>query len=106
MNLAHVLEVVGEISRATPEPVRNALAGVEMVVCRKPFGGMPADVRGMYQGDFTNDTDDELVCDPPVGCIFLVADNLVDKDDARAVLLHEIGHALGLDEHEVAGLGL
>lgn len=107
MNLRHLYEVVAEIGANTPEPIRAALASVDVVICLKPFGSMPSDIRGMYDGDFSSSTDDEGENhEPPVGTIYLVAANLADKADARTVFLHEIGHALGLDEHEVAGLGL
>lgn len=108
MNIAHVFDVVAEVASMTPLPIASALSDVEVVVCRYPWKahGMTDDARGMYEGTFPSETDDELVIDPPVGVIFLVAENLQDKADARAVLLHEMAHALGLDETEVAGLGL
>ena len=102
------MAAVNEVARATPVPVALALKDVEVIICVTPWkeAGMPDDVRGMYVGDFSSGIDDEIVEDPPVGTIYLVASNLTDKDEARNVLLHEIGHALGLDETEVAGLGL
>jgi len=108
MNVAHVIEVLREVAAATPEPVAAALSDVEVVVCKSPWKkiGMTDDARGMYFGTFETSSDDELEIEKPEGVIYLVADNLTDKDDARAVLLHEMAHALGLDEHEVAGLGL
>lgn len=108
MNVAHVCEVVSEVAAATPVPVRMAIANVDVIVLAKPWKeiGMLDDSRGMYEGTFSSGADDELVQEPPLGTIYLVASNLTDKDDARAVLLHEMAHALGLDETEVAGLGL
>lgn len=108
MNIRHVFDVISEVAMATPLPIAEALADVEVVVCRYPWKahGMTDDARGMYEGTFPSEADDELVIEAPVGVIFLVAENLQDKADARTVLLHEMAHALGLDEPEVAGLGL
>jgi len=108
MNLAHVAEVVADVAQATPQPVALALARVEVVVLRSPWKevGMTDDARGLYEGTFPSSSDDELAQDPPEGTIYLVADNLQNKVDAKDVLLHEMAHALGLDETEVAGLGL
>jgi predicted Zn-dependent protease with MMP-like domain len=108
MNVEHVMEVVGEVAQATPVPIRLALHDVDVIVCRAPWKeiGMTDDSRGMYEGTFPSESDDELEIERPEGTIYLVADNLVDKADARTVLLHEMAHALGLDETEVAGLGL
>jgi predicted Zn-dependent protease with MMP-like domain len=108
MNVSHVMEVVEEIAKATPLPIARALENVEVIVCRFPRkeAGMTDDARGMYEGTFPSESDDELEQEPPEGRILLVASNLRDKQDARDVLLHEMAHALGLDETEVAGLGL
>jgi hypothetical protein len=108
MNVAHVIEVCDEVARATPDPIARALVEVEVVVLKSPWKkiGMTDDARGMYEGTFDGSTDDEIEQEKPEGTIYLVADNLADKADARTVLLHEMAHALGLDEHEVAGLGL
>jgi predicted Zn-dependent protease with MMP-like domain len=108
MNVAHVAKVVMEVAASTPPPVARALALVEVVVLSAPWkeGGMADDVRGMYEGTFPSESDDELGGEPPEGRIFLVASNLADSGEARDVLLHEMAHALGLDETEVSGLGL
>lgn len=108
MNIEHVIQVVREVSDATPDAVRACMQKVDVVVLLTPWKeiGMPDDVRGMYEGTFPSEVDDELEIEPPEGTIYLVCDNLQDKADARAVLLHEMAHALGLDETEVAGLGL
>ncbi len=108
MNVAHVVQVVLEVADGTPEPIAEALLLVQVLVVSKAWkpSNIPDDARGMYEGTFPSGMDDELVMEPPEGRIFLVADNLQDKDDARTVLLHEMAHALGLDETEVAGLGL
>lgn len=76
----------------------------------------PPGVRGVFLGRQAATVDgaeiDEALIDdaaalvPPRGFVFLVAENLADADDVRATLLHEIGHALGLDESQVAELGL
>lgn len=43
---------------------------------------------------------------PARGVIVLVAPNLASPDEAWIALAHETGHALGMDEDEVAELGL
>lgn len=108
MNIEHVFEVVQEIAKATPQPIRWAMEKIEVTILLSPWKdiGMTDDARGMYEGTFPSGSDDEIEQERPEGTIYLVAANLTDKADARTVLLHEMAHALGLDETEVAGLGL
>jgi len=63
---------------------------------------------GMYLGTTIEgfDQDDSADADKPVGSVYLNAGQLPDEASVITVLLHEIGHALGLDEEEVADLGL
>ena len=60
----------------------------------------------MFVGEFPDSVDEDQPSDPPHGVIFLVATNITNKNEAMQVLMHEVGHALGLDEQEVAALDL
>jgi predicted Zn-dependent protease with MMP-like domain len=112
MNIEHVQEVVLEIAEGTPEQVAEVLYDVQVLVTRNTewwageLTDIASDAKGVYLGTFPAETDDEVVIERPRGMILLVADNIANKDECRQVFLHEIGHALGLDEHEVAALGL
>lgn len=72
---------------------------------------VPADTKGLFIGDpmereeSEEDAEEETIIDPS-GVIVLIANNLASKDEVVLVLMHEIGHALGLDEAEVKALGL
>lgn len=72
---------------------------------------LPADTKGCFIGE-PLETEDAEGDDPPEvkydaeGTIVFCASNIADKDEAVLVFLHEVGHALGLDEDEVKELGL
>jgi hypothetical protein len=108
-----VTEVVGELLGAMPEDVAAAMSGTETRVVAAGGElaalGAAADVRGMFAGAQAVLPDEDDPADPgvkPTGYIFLVAANLRHPDDVRRTWLHEVGHALGLDEAEVSELGL
>ncbi len=75
---------------------------------------IPSDCKGLFLGeamehedeDGEGDNTDTETVSLPEGFIILVASNLADEKEAALVLLHEVGHALGLDEAGVAALGL
>lgn len=71
---------------------------------------IPVDAKGIFFGDSaeTVETDDETTetIECAAGAIVMIACNLADVDEVDLVLLHEIGHALGLDEAAVDALGL
>lgn len=69
---------------------------------------IPQDFRAVFLGtpvDPGADLDDEDTAGP-TGVIVLNAAMLRDEDDVLDTLLHEIGHALGYDEDEIAALEL
>jgi predicted Zn-dependent protease with MMP-like domain len=67
----------------------------------------PHDAQGVYVGTVLEGVDeDEDKVPGPAGTVYLFATNLADVDDVHLALWHELGHALGLDEDEVEGLGL
>lgn len=75
---------------------------------------LPEDTRGVFVGfPLSKESDDEGAEDGPAeefsdpdGFILLVASNIVDAETAKVVVMHEIAHALGMDEPTVDGLGL
>jgi predicted Zn-dependent protease with MMP-like domain len=72
---------------------------------RAVFMGHPLETRGDEYDPDAADPDSE----PPArvrGAIVLNASLLRDQEDVMYTLLHEIGHALGYSEDEVAALGL
>jgi len=72
--------------------------------------GLPEDFRGVYDGTTIEGVDEDAGEDapapPPTGTIYLNAANLRTPEDVSVTLYHEVGHALGLDEDEVAALNL
>jgi predicted Zn-dependent protease with MMP-like domain len=74
---------------------------------------LAADCKGCFLGDPMEKTDDQdpdaeesdVVYDPE-GYMVFCACNIENEDAAVLIFLHELGHALGLDEDEVKELGL
>lgn len=94
-----------------PRPITDALDDIEIAiidtVADAPDLELEPDARGCFFGYETQGEDDaDEEGKPPVGVIVLVASALVDDEDVQKTLFHEIGHAVGLSEEEVADLGL
>ena len=100
-----------EVARL-PAPIQQALAQVTLHVleaaprswdetARACFVGWP----GVTQEDI-DENDEGQEEDPPVGKIFMVASRYASADEVRFDLLHEIGHAVGFDETDLALMGL
>jgi predicted Zn-dependent protease with MMP-like domain len=103
---AEVNRVLDELTDETNE----ALDGVEFAIFDGPADpdvrhlNLPADVEGVYEGIAShplNPSDPDGDWNPPIGTVWLNGRALTDADTARAVIVHEIGHALGMDEEEV-----
>lgn len=129
MNRDELQVVAQTIIDSFPAPVMDALADVDMVFCdtvadaclemrkelKKEFDAndLPPDCKGVFignpieveDGDDTDTEEDEMVL-VAEGFIVLIAANIKDSAEAALVLLHEIGHALDMDEDEVKQLGL
>jgi predicted Zn-dependent protease with MMP-like domain len=73
---------------------------VSALDCKGVFVGTPTEVED------SDESEEEEVVYYPDGFIILIASNIESPDEAKAVLMHEIGHALGMDEAEVQQLGL
>jgi hypothetical protein len=112
-----------------PQQVHDSLEGVSVQIVVDPPPGVPSNVKAMFVGrQQMGDPEDDDDCDAGAwfdygptgelemvehggvllaeGTIYLLARNLETPDDAKIALAHETGHALGLDEAEVAELGL
>jgi predicted Zn-dependent protease with MMP-like domain len=114
--VAHV--VVRRTLRNLPSEIRTALADcvidlVLMSECRENEPDLNPDLLGLFEGCSRADPAPESASQLPRIRLFL--DNLWDyaegrmdtfRDEVRITLLHEIGHYLGLDEAQVARLGL
>jgi predicted Zn-dependent protease with MMP-like domain len=111
-------EVTDSVLRQLPEILRN-----EASVCRIEFAfldeclsdepELDVDLLGLFEGNSRLDPPPEHPLELPRIRLFL--DNLWDhsegdlrqfRDELRITLLHEFGHFLGLDEEQVANLGL
>ena len=132
MNVAEVEACVNDIALMLPEGVAAAIQNVTVHVARDRgdvevlraavrdarigtakipqnfravFMGIPLQTRADEYDPDAADSDAE----PPArvrGAIVLNASLLRDQEDVMYTLLHEIGHALGYSEDEVAALGL
>lgn len=102
-----VEQVVRNVWDQLPEPICSALSAVHIVITEKAdeLPDAPPDWNGRYVGTTIEADEDELIA-LPEGTLYLCAPNLKAEQDAMSVFLHEVGHALGLDEVEVADLGL
>jgi predicted Zn-dependent protease with MMP-like domain len=135
MQLEALVEIAARYKDELPDPLPGDLRDVEIMVaptvaaardaCAKLFeintpeeianlhNDIPLTLKGCFIGDpmereahsNEDDGEEELVT-LPEGVILLVAENLTDEVEAAQTLLHETGHALGLDEAGVEALGL
>ena len=125
MTVPEVEDVVNQVvGEELPDEWADALAGITIHVAasRADVGVLraavaesgqkavriPRDFRGLFMGtpvDPAADLDDEETAGP-VGVVVLNAAMLESPDDVQDTLIHEFGHALGLDEDEIAALGL
>lgn len=88
-----LFEDLGEQGKAIPED------------CRAVFMGLPLERQDEAEGAQAGD-EGPSEYEPAAGFILLIADNLPDDKAARIALMHEVGHALGMDEQQVDALGL
>jgi predicted Zn-dependent protease with MMP-like domain len=102
---AALLEACGDI------PIHVAANRQDLAVLRRAVAesgmqavSIPQDFRAVFLGAPIGDDEEEE--ELPDGVIVLNASKLRDVQDVLDTLLHEYGHALGLDEDEVAALGL
>lgn len=120
--------IVTEFCETLPRPVAKDLEDVEILVCETRAHALtrlsqliegdpvtdeefPLDTKGAFIGDpasreESDETEEEEIVELASGFVVLNVENIATEDECRLVLLHEFGHALGLDEEEVAALGL
>lgn len=111
-----------------PAVVAEDLDDVEVIICatrdaalkrlNEVFEGeplteteIPVDCKGIFIGDAAHrveseETEQEEVLELASGFVVLICDQIENIEACKLVLLHEFGHALGLDEDEVNSLGL
>jgi len=129
MKLEELTEVVARFAGGLPKPIGMQLRGVDVILCETPDkataelqeivegddGGamepIAADCKGVFIGEplereDSDDTEEMETIALPEGVIAMVASNIQSPEEGVLVLLHEIGHALGMDEEEVKQLGL
>lgn len=120
---------IGKFASGLPREIAAQMIDVEIIVCDtpeiaftelselldtedgQPIDPIPADCKGVFVGEplEREDEDEESEHETvslPNGVICIVASNIKDGEEAVLVCLHEIGHALGMDEDEVKALGL
>lgn len=100
-------ELIGEAAEDAKE------RGETLSVVERKELTIADDAKGCFLGDPLEKTDDE---DPDSeesdikydaeGYIVMCACNIANPEEALLVFLHEVGHALGLDEEAVKELGL
>lgn len=127
MDITKLEEVAQGFMRGLPGPVIEALSDVELIVAedvakataflRDELGDefkpedMPADCKGVFVGapteiEESDDSEEEEIVYYPEGFVVLCASNIETENEGLVVLMHEVGHALGMDEEEVTKLGL
>jgi predicted Zn-dependent protease with MMP-like domain len=124
MSPAEVEECADEILGLLPANIADAVGDLAIFVARdrddlevlraavkearQASVVIPRNFRGIYLGvPLDPATDDEAIeVEPPTGAIVLNAAMLTSVQDVMDTLLHEVGHALGYDEDEIAALGL
>jgi predicted Zn-dependent protease with MMP-like domain len=111
-------QVVSRTLAGLPVALRSAAAEcpielVDMAVALREEVGLEPDLLGLFDGCSRLDAQPEMPDQLPRIRLFL--DNLWDfsenmpatyREEVRTTLLHELGHYLGLDEEDVAALGL
>lgn len=111
--------VINQTMRSLPAPVRSAAAACLVEVEWMESSalheeGLPEDLLGLFEGS-PHGEDDHSASPENLPRIRLFLDNLWDyaggdrpqfREEVRITLLHELGHYLGLNEHQVEELGL
>lgn len=129
MQLEQLTEMARTFMEGLPAPVMDALGDVELMIAddvnkvaallKEELGDdfdpkeLTSDLKGVFVGSpmeieesDANDNSEEEVVYFPEGFVVLLADNIDSAEEGALVLMHEIGHALDMDEDEVKNLGL
>ena len=102
-------DAAARILAELPQEVHDALEHVQVRVVAWTPPGMRSDAQAVFigrqqEGDPDDDEEEDVV--RAKGEILVIASNLSSDEEVEQAVLHEIGHALGLDEFGVAELGL
>lgn len=122
------VQIAKEFSEQLPDTVAADLEDVEVMVCANreravarlnevvqgdplELDEIPANAKGIFIGspatrEPSDESEEEEVIELASGFVVLLVDQIDDVDACKLVLLHEFGHALGLDEEEIADMGL
>lgn len=118
LSVEDVTTIAAFARKHLPEEIQRVLDGVVVIVVadhRDPKirnvrddedQALAADFLGFYDGFALEGDDDEAETPPPQGAIYINAVQHFTSDEVTRTLHHEIGHALGLSDDEVAALGL
>lgn len=110
MQLLEARDAVAELLGELPRQVHDMLEHVSCQVLDRPPSTEPPDTKAMFVGrqqlGAPEDGDDDDEIEPAHGTILLFSENLAGWVQAQMAVMHEIAHALGLDENDVAELGL
>lgn len=112
-------ETACEICEALPEALRSRLSDLAITLDPRPTRdeelqeGDDVELLGLFTGPCYGEAPE--TDDPTPPAIRLFVENLRDeaeddparfREEVRTTLLHELGHYLGLDEHELEARGL
>lgn len=120
--------IAKEFSEQLPDTIAADLEDVEVLVCANreravtrlneviqgdviELEEIPFDTKGIFIGspatrEVSEDNDEEEVIELASGFVVIIVDQIADVESCKLVLLHEFGHALGMDEDEISDLGL
>jgi len=107
MQLLQARDAVADLLAELPRQVHDMLEHVTCQVLEWPPHGVRSDAKGLFFGvQQQGGPEDPCAVDLAHGAIQLYAGNLTDAAEAQVAVMHEIGHALGESEWDVAALGL
>ena len=120
MESTKVEQGVNYLLAGMPDNILAVLSGVEIKIYATPQEAadalktaIPQDAKGVFLGepvvfedvDEEQDEDDMQIVEGAKGVVALISGNL-EPDEVPVVVLHELGHALDMDESDVEQLGL
>jgi predicted Zn-dependent protease with MMP-like domain len=115
-DLEFIEKVAVAVLAELPEQFRERLHNVPIVLETRPHAGIVAEgfdprALGLFEGQ--TDAEAEIVATAPTRIVLYTSNLLCEfhddeelAEEIEVTILHEIGHFFGLDEDEVAALGL
>lgn len=94
-----------------PDEVLERIEGVELVISEgvSPIlidQGLDPKAKGAFVAEEIDPYDEDQVPGEIRGVLYVFSAHQANEEDVRTTVLHEVGHALGLDEYDVEALGL